>query len=206
MKTKYLQLLIFAFFLFLLSSCEKNPSEDVKTYKVGDYYNEKGKEGVVFWVDETGQYGKIVSLKESSTPLQWAADYDEQNRMLYTSEDDGAQNMKIVMNIAGWELKYPAFSWCGNLGKDWYLPAIDELQIFTCMSSVRDKINTTLASYGGTKIPDEGTVHYYFSSTDVKGLFENEYDALTVRMETASASFSYKRTAHYVRAIANFHW
>ncbi|MBE6203019.1 MAG: serine/threonine protein kinase, partial [Rikenellaceae bacterium] len=44
------------------------PEEDVALpetsapYKVGDYYNENGKEGVVFEVSDDGRHGKIVSL------------------------------------------------------------------------------------------------------------------------------------------------
>ncbi len=35
-------------------------------YKVGDFYNENGKQGIVFEVDESGRHGKIVSMVESS--------------------------------------------------------------------------------------------------------------------------------------------
>ena len=42
-----------------------------KQYKVGDYYNENGRAGVVFQVDETGQHGKIVSLNEPNKLLIW---------------------------------------------------------------------------------------------------------------------------------------
>ncbi len=44
-------------------------TQNIKTYKVGDYYNEKGKEGVVFEVSADGRSGKIVSLDE--TFAQW---------------------------------------------------------------------------------------------------------------------------------------
>lgn len=49
-----------------------NTSENsvtVKTYKVGDYYNENGKEGIVFDVWDNGRHGKIVSLDEAE--LSW---------------------------------------------------------------------------------------------------------------------------------------
>ena len=45
------------------------PEPVAKTYKVGDYYNENGKEGIVFDVWDNGRYGKIVSLDEAE--LSW---------------------------------------------------------------------------------------------------------------------------------------
>ena len=38
-------------------------------YKVGDFYNENGKQGVVFYVDKSGRNGGIVSLTESKKSL-----------------------------------------------------------------------------------------------------------------------------------------
>ncbi|MBP3547654.1 MAG: serine/threonine protein kinase, partial [Alistipes sp.] len=39
-----------------------------KLYNVGDYYNENGKEGIVFEVWDDGRHGKIVSLDEIKAP------------------------------------------------------------------------------------------------------------------------------------------
>ena len=50
-----------------------------RTWKVGDYYNVDGKEGVVFWVDETGKHGKIVSLDQAD--MQWCTQ-DEYKKQL----------------------------------------------------------------------------------------------------------------------------
>ena len=51
-----------------------------KTYKVGDYYDDGAKQGVVFEVTPDGKHGKIVSLTESSEALQWTSDDNEQER------------------------------------------------------------------------------------------------------------------------------
>jgi hypothetical protein len=62
-------------------------------YKVGDYYNDGKKEGVVFWVDESGKHGKIVSLTESRS-LQWSK---EEKRLIGADDKvDGAKNMAVV--------------------------------------------------------------------------------------------------------------
>lgn len=114
-----------------------------KIYKVGDYYNENGKEGVVFWVDSTGEHGKIVSMKSPDEDLQWTSDEIEQNRLIKaTNKKDGAKNMEKVKQIPNWEQKYPAFAWCANLGEEWYLPAKRELlQIERMCNKFEDKLD-----------------------------------------------------------------
>ncbi|MBP3643661.1 MAG: TIR domain-containing protein [Alistipes sp.] len=98
-----------------------------KTYKVGDYYNDGVREGVVFEVNADGRHGKIVSMRQSGN-LQWSSNRAEQKRLIGAdSETDGAYNMVKVESIIGWRDKYPAFRWCADLGEGWYLPAKDEL-------------------------------------------------------------------------------
>ncbi len=52
------------------AASSSTPAVQEKRWKVGDYYNENGKEGVVFWVDESGEHGKIVSIKHGRD-LNW---------------------------------------------------------------------------------------------------------------------------------------
>lgn len=40
-------------------------------WKVGDYYEEYGKKGVVFEVDTTGQHGKIIALTDAPEEMNW---------------------------------------------------------------------------------------------------------------------------------------
>lgn len=46
-----------------------NLPQTCSPYKVGDFYNENGKQGVVFYVDKSGRNGGIVSLTESKESL-----------------------------------------------------------------------------------------------------------------------------------------
>ena len=174
-------------------------------YKVGDYYNENGKEGVVFWVDETGQHGKIVSLTESKTGLRWASVESEQERLIGADDKkNGANNMAKVRQIYDWQSKYPAFKWCTDLGEGWYLPAIEELKLFTLDNTVRNAVNQTLATKGGTKITDIGTTHWYWSSTESDHKYEGMFCAWGVLMSLDFTGSVNKGNYSYVRAVSAF--
>ena len=111
-------------------------------YKVGDYYNDGKKEGVVFEVSANGKHGKIVSMTQSASTLQWSSDEAEQKRLVGAdSQTDGAANMAIIKAISGWGDKYPAFKWCADLGEGWYLPAKKEL---LTIYSNKDVVNANL--------------------------------------------------------------
>lgn len=180
----------------------KNNVENKGLYKVGDYYNKDGKNGVVFWVDASGKYGshgKIVSLTESRT-LQWSSDENEQTKFICAnSGDNGADNMSDVKKISNWQSKYPAFKWCADLGEGWYLPAINELKMFTCDNDIRNAVNQTLADKDGNEIPDNGTEHWYWSSTEGGGL-----SAWRISMYNGSFDLDDKNGSNYVRAVSAF--
>ena len=177
---------------------------EVKTYKVGDYYDDGEKQGVVFWVDASGEHGKIVSLTESSK-IPWTSDKTEEKTIIDTnSEGDGAYNTNIVKQIYDWQSKYPAFKWCADLGEGWYLPAIEELKLFTLDNTVRNAINQTLATKGGTKIPDIGTVHWYWSSTESTVKYKGMFCVWLVTMSLGDTYDYYKYLNYSVRAVSAF--
>ena len=133
-----------------------------RTWKVGDYYNVDGKEGVVFWVDETGKHGKIVSLDEAK--LRWCTyrEFNKQKQIGASSDWDGNVNLSAVKNEDAWAEKYPSFSWCSNHGAQWYLPAYKELfELFK--TEVVERVNDTLGNYGLDRIQIDLS---YWSSTE----------------------------------------
>ena len=171
-------------------------------YKVGDYYNDGKKEGVVFEVSADGKHGKIVSMTQSSKELQWSSDkYGQEHLIGASSKTDGAYNMQIVDKIAGWQTKDPAFKWCANLGEGWYLPAIEELKTFTLNDSIHDAVNRTLAEKGGTKLNNRGVLVWYWSSTEDNS---NEFCAWDVDMYGGYTNRNRKTNTNYVRAVATF--
>ncbi|MBQ8853406.1 MAG: PEGA domain-containing protein [Alistipes sp.] len=176
-----------------------------KIYKVGDYYNENGKQGVVFEVSADGRHGKIVSMKESGI-LQWSSDSAEQKRLIGAdSKTDGAYNMAKVKAIYGWQSKYPAFKWCADLGEGWYLPSIEELKVFTLNTAIHDAVNRTLIARGGTKLYDKGESRWYWSSTedDYKSS-SGEFCAWGVYVYDGGTGGYYKNRSTYVRAVSAF--
>jgi hypothetical protein len=101
---------------------EASQSVVAKVYRVGDYYDEDGRQGVVFEVDATGTKGKIVSLVQSSERLMWANNEDSQKAyLLAASKSDGRCNMRMVQLSGGadWYRKYPAFTNGIDIGRGW---------------------------------------------------------------------------------------
>ena len=171
-------------------------------YEVGYYYNRDGKQGVVFEVDATGKHGKIVSLYESSSELQWSSDSAEQKRIIGVDDMiDGANNMAKVKQIPDWQSKYPAFKWCADLGDGWYLPAIAELKLFTLDKSVHDAVNKTLA-IKGVRLAE---VKSYWTSTEVcDQTTSGDIGAWPVYMRSGLTFGSTKLNHYYVRAVSAF--
>ena len=128
MKRLFLTLLLFCAMCVAKAEPQVREYRAGDTYKIGDIVRRNGVEGVVFEVTDSGKHGKMVSVKESSSRLQWSSDSNEQERFIgANNECDGAYNMTKVKQIADWRYKYPAFAWCADLGEEWYLPAKAEL-------------------------------------------------------------------------------
>lgn len=179
------------------------PVSQSKVWQVGDYYNVNGKEGVVFWVDASGRHGKIVSMTELGR-LVWSSDKKEQRRLIGAdSKTDGAKNLAVVKRIPDWQSKYPAFKWCAELGEGWYLPAIEELKLFTSNDVIHDKVNRTLSQHGRKPLTNKGIDYWYWSSTEL--LYKGEYFcAWYVGMYSGYTGDGSKSSGGYVRAVSAF--
>ena len=179
---------------------EINVALNVKklTYKVGDYYDDGTKQGVVFYVDATGQHGKIVSLDQ--VKKQWCSDAQCDKCIVVgaSSRTDGKANTDKVMSRSD-SAEYSAFVWCRAKGKDWYLPAINELWVELLDRSVHDAVNRTLHEHGGSALYSSGKSALYWSSTEDGG-----FTALYVSMNFDYASHNRKYNYFYVRAVSAF--
>lgn len=172
-----------------------------KTYKVGDYYNENGKEGVVFEVWDNGHHGKIVSLDQ--TKKKWCSDEHYYKGIIVgaSSMVDGNANTDKVMSRTD-RRKYSAIVWCSSKGEGWYLPAIEELKK---LRNVENKVNETLMILG-----KEGVSHEYISSTEDDNSPETSvkyigcYYKKTNTPPSLQAFHTIKCSNKYVRAVSAF--
>ena len=88
--------------------------EDLPTFKLYDFYNLNGVQGLVIAVDETGKHGVLISLDEERT--QWCT---EPSLMAQAySEDDAQENLNEVLNVDPTLEKFPAMKWCVDKNKD----------------------------------------------------------------------------------------
>ena len=174
-----------------------NPVE--KTWKVGDYYNVDGKEGVVFWVDETGRHGKIVSVDQEE--LQWCTsdEYAKELTGIATDKSDGMKNLQSIMKISDWRNNYPAFAWCADHGTGWYLPALDELKELLLNDAVHDKVNRMLEQKGKSRMSSNGVWGWYWSSTEY-----NSWCAWFVNLYNGYTTSGNRGSNTYVRAVSAF--
>lgn len=140
MKREFLFVLL-AMAMFVCSCTEPSPEGPVPDddteqpeveakYKAGEYYKQGLAEGIIAYVDESGEHGLLISMDEGYT--QWSTDYI----MLIVhggefSRENGARNTEYIKSQENWEELYPAVVWCDNknaLGlSSWYLPAPAEL-------------------------------------------------------------------------------
>ena len=174
-------------------------------YKVGDYYNDGTKEGVVFEVTADGKHGKIVSMAQSREGLRWTSDEAERKRLIGAdSKTDGAYNMAKVKVVVNWQKKYPAFKWCADLGEGWYLPSIEELKRFTLDNAVHAAVNRTLESKGGEKLFNRGEGELYWSSTESNERHIGMFCAWFVTMGNGYTDLTSKLINGFVRAVSAF--
>ncbi len=181
-------------------------------YAIGDYYNDGKLKGVVCEVDEQGLHGKLISLQQYNQKIYWALGEERQKVIGATDKLDGKKNMKIVTAIEGWKELYPAFEWCASLGKEWYLPAINELTTLFSDSAAIDAINTALYSKLAPLLHPIGSWNDYWSSTEVSTIytpdeeFEGEIsaNALGFYLYDSAAHSASKGSDLCVRAMAVF--
>ena len=153
-------------------------------YKIGDYYCEDGKQGVVFEVSADGRHGKIVSMTHDN--FMWGM---RGTLIGADSNTDGAVNMAKVKSVPDWESEYPAFMWCADLGEGWYLPSKEELlKIY----QNKDKLNPHLT--------DKLSNRWYWSSTE-----SDKFCAWVVNMSYGNTGRNDKYyNGSYVRAVSAF--
>lgn len=144
-------------------------------WAVGDYYEVDNVKGVVVWVDESKEHGRIISLDEK-VDIWATGGYNTGAK----SEEDGKGNTDKVKDINAELSAFPAFKWCVAHGEGWYFPAILEVYYFL---NAKETVNSTLEAHNGTKISD-----FYWSSTEGE---EDETAALYGYLKSDGTATSY---------------
>ncbi|MDE5623888.1 MAG: hypothetical protein K2I62_04670 [Alistipes sp.] len=156
--------------------------------RVGDYYDRDDVQGIVCYVDATGEHGLILSLDEAMLP--WSLFRKPDLRALGTVHpSDGRENMAaaeryLAKNGLSWDV-LPAFKWCRDHGDGWYLPSIDEMLAIGHSyhggsrthsdRRARNSFNEALRVHGGKRMD---RMLYYFTSTE-----KDEKEALSTHMD-----------------------
>ena len=167
-------------------------------YKVGDYYNENGKQGVVFEVWNNGLHGKIVSLDETQAVWDSRVDWDDDGfkngtRTYADSKSDGKANTDKIMARSDSDY-FSAFKWCRAKGSSWYLPSLNELN---SIYSNKSTLNATLQKYG------TALAVWYWTSTE-RVDYKPEFCAWGVYMGNGNTYDGYKDLDYSVRAVSAF--
>ena len=189
---RILSLLLIAFMAIGVNAGNDKKTVTSAPYKVGDYYNDGVKEGVVFVVYDGGYHGKIVSVDESRE--LWVWETVRENVTAAISKGNGMGNMNKVKKLPDWKNNYPAFAWCASLGDGWYLPAKQELlTIYNNKTAIDANLTDVLGTYT------------YWSSTESDGQSSSGvFCAWLVYMNRGYAANSSKYDGSYVRAVSAF--
>ena len=122
-----------------------------KTYAIGDFYpNATSPEGVVFYIEDGGKHGKIVSL-DNEKRMKWDTNSIGCQYYGNTNSVDGSRNtMSTSSSLVG--------GWCYNHGDGWYCPAKGEL---IKLNKAIKEVNAALSSKGYDTIDG-----FFWSSTE----------------------------------------
>jgi len=140
--------------------------------------------GIVFYLymDKYGeQHGLIVSKTETTAKWSYSVDLVYANR-----SDDGYYNTDLM-------IESPAKAWAKNIGSEWYLPSIDELNLLWIH---RFHVNKTARAINSTLLSTAGE---YWSSLE-----NNATQAITFDFGLGYTSVHHKNSNYKIRAIRSF--
>ena len=103
--------------------------------KLGDVLVVNGVKGIVFQIDEDGCHGTMMSVKAfRSKQNAYSVKSSYLKGLKMSSRTDGLKNTYEVFEKSYSERipikNYPVFQWCWSLGQGWYIPSVEQLEIF----------------------------------------------------------------------------
>jgi len=170
----------------------QGPAGDEWTYQLGEYVSDEG--GVIFHrYKESGQEKYlIVDITDVSVSSVYSDIDNVQIGPPAKSTWDGSSNTTAIVNqfVATSGAAFLCDASTNGGQNDWYLPAIDELNLIW---NNRFNINKTLSGVGGA---DTISFNYYWSSTEA-----NASNAYNLNFLNGDANFSSKDDTYRVRAV-----
>lgn len=103
----------------------------VANVKQGDVLVVNGVKGIVFQVDESGCHGSMMSVKAfRSKKNSYVSKASYLEGLDMSSKTDGMANTQEIFNSGISLHNYPVYQWCKSLGQGWYIPAVEQLEVF----------------------------------------------------------------------------
>ena len=161
------------------------------SYYVGQLIGDNGEDGVVIWVDHTGQHGLICSPQDLSSDTLWSNVATTAIGEDAESYFNGATNTIAILGQAGHT--YSAAKLCadystpGTSAGDWYLPSIDELSlVYHAKFAINKAYNTNRFTDGNhwssTEADNEHALHYnFFTGSSSQSTKSSNWKTIAVR-------------------------
>ncbi len=182
-----------------INGTEVTLSWEVAAGGVNHYVGEQYGGGVVFWVDETGNHGLIISMVDVGVNVTWSNLYNDWCGN--TNDDDGKNNTASIIAQAGHTNSaakrcddYYNDDYGTGQFNDWYLPSMNEMK--KIWSSLYE-ISKGITNYGApaTQIDNKP----YWTSTE-----NSATQTIALNFVTCHFLPYYKATRCNVRAIRSF--
>lgn len=171
---------VFILIIFVMTTLAKSQNEDINYY-----IGERLGGGIIFYIDEAGQYILIAAPYDQSNGIRWGCSHQKIDA---SSFNDGFANSKIIVSECG---ENTAAALCLNLDiggyHDWYLPALNELELL----------------YKSSYKIDGLTPNDYCSSSEYS---KGGNDCWAIHFGRNGKNFYYNKSElYFVRAIRKFY-
>ncbi len=175
-----------------------NASSGSAAHYVGELYGG----GVVFWVDQTGQHGLIVSMIDLSTGQAWSNITDQLIGTTAQSDWDGNSNTTAITGQSGHTSSaaklcadYTNADYGTGTYSDWYLPSRGELNdLWNNLKAVQKALDSD-----GNSSTTAIAKNYYWSSSEYIN-----FSAWNFNFVDGGTYSNLKNNASYVRAVRAF--
>lgn len=165
-----------------------------QSYSPDDLYDVNGVRGVVFYVEDGGTSGLIMSMDQEF--LQWSTE----NVWANCISNNGEWNTEDMLKLG--EDKYPAAKWCVDHGEGWYMPSSHEMNLmWHAVSNGTYDFDEEFVKLYNDKLDNPILEDYYWSSNEIS---EDMAEVIVFIDSSIVCLDPYKSNYFHVRAIHKF--